>query len=81
MGDTRTGYDAPAAVHDGLFEQRGEYSPREIVTSYRDLAGEADDPVLGVAVNTVQMYPGLLDAGLDVDGIDGSVESLERLRS
>lgn len=50
------------------------------IAFYRTLAEEAPGPALELGVGTGRVYLELLDAGLDVDGIDVSEGSLDQLR-
>lgn len=50
------------------------------VRFYRELAREADGPVLEVGVGTGRIYLELLADGIDVDGIDVSAEMVAQLR-
>jgi SAM-dependent methyltransferase len=68
-------YDSPE-LYDLLFE------PFDFDASYwLKAAREAGGPVLEVGCGTGRILLRLLEAGLDVDGLDASAPMLERLRS
>lgn len=74
--DAREYFDATAEFYDAQYgaDQGGD---REF---YRELAVEADGPVLEVGCGTGRIYLDLLRAGVDADGIDVSEEMLAVLR-
>jgi SAM-dependent methyltransferase len=79
MDDAGEFFDPFARVYDArMTDQDG--MPVDDVAFYRDLAREADGPALEVGVGTGRVYLELLDAGLDVDGVDLSPGMLERCR-
>jgi len=53
---------------------------REDVAFYRDRARETAGPVLELACGTGRIYLDVLEAGVDVDGLDASAGSLSLLR-
>ena len=67
-------FDDLAAFYDAVHEHQSD------VAFYRDLAREADGPVLEVGCGTGRIYLELLRAGIDADGIDVSSDSMEVLR-
>lgn len=69
-------FDATAAFYDAVYDadQEGDRA------FYRDLAVEADGPVLEVGCGTGRIYLELLRAGVDADGIDLSAAMLDVLR-
>lgn len=75
MADAATFYDVWADVYDDELGDR-ELSDRAF---YRDLAGEADGPVLEVGCGTGRIYLDLLRDSVDADGIDVSRDSLDVL--
>jgi SAM-dependent methyltransferase len=75
MADAATFYDVWADVYDDELGDR-ELSDRAF---YRDLAREADGPVLEVGCGTGRIYLDLLRDGVDADGIDVSRDSLDEL--
>jgi SAM-dependent methyltransferase len=80
MDDAGEFFDPFAAVYDARMDDQ-DGMPVGDVPFYRDLASEAVGPVLEVGVGTGRVYLELLDAGLDVDGVDLSTGMLERLRA
>lgn len=69
-------FDATAEFYDAQYgdDQGGDRA------FYRDLAVEADGPVLEVGCGTGRIYLDLLRAGVDADGIDVSEGMLDVLR-
>lgn len=69
-------FDATAEYYDAQYDadQGGD------VAFYRELAVEADGPVLEVGCGTGRVYLELLRAGVDADGIDLSAAMLDVLR-
>lgn len=67
-------FDATAEYYDVQYEDLGD---REF---YRELAIEADGPVLEVGCGTGRIYLDLLAAGVDADGFDLSEGMLDVLR-
>ena len=74
--DAREYFDVTAEFYDAQYgaDQGGD---REF---YRELAVEADGPVLEVGCGTGRIYLDLLRAGVDADGIDVSEKMLAVLR-
>lgn len=73
--DTGAYFDETAPFYDAHFPQLGDEQ------FYRDLAAEADGPVLEVGCGTGRIYLELLADGVDADGIDlsaGMLAELER---
>lgn len=83
MDDAGTFFDLFARVYDVRMERLADGSMPTVrdVAFYRELAEAAGRPALEVGVGTGRVYLELLDAGLDVDGVDLSTGMLERLRS
>lgn len=71
-------FDADAAVYDARVDD--PQWTADDAEFYRSLAADADGPALEVGVGTGRVYLELLDAGLDVDGVDVSDRMLDRLR-
>ncbi len=69
-------FDATAAFYDAKYDadQGGD------LAFYRELALEADGPVVEVGCGTGRIYLDLLRAGVDADGIDLSAAMLDVLR-
>lgn len=67
-------FDEIAAFYDDY------YGDQDDAAFYRDLAREADGPVLEVGCGTGRVYLELLRADIEADGIDVSSESLAVLR-
>ena len=75
--DRETSYhDETARFYDAFYRERDLND----VDFYVERAKAADGPVLEVACGTGRVYLDLLEAGVDVDGFDGSPEMLNRLR-
>ncbi len=65
-----------AAFMDTVFR----VADRDDVDYYRDRAQAADGPVLELGCGTGRIYLDLLEAGIDIDGLDLSAASLAYLR-
>ncbi|WP_247002074.1 class I SAM-dependent methyltransferase [Halosolutus gelatinilyticus] len=76
--ETSDYYDDIAAFYDAAYQQQA--SVEGDLEFYRDLAIEADSPVLEVGCGTGRIYLELLRAGVDADGIDVSDGMLATLR-
>ncbi|MFC4543383.1 class I SAM-dependent methyltransferase [Halosolutus amylolyticus] len=68
-------FDDLAAFYDAVHDQQADD-----VAFYRNLAREADGPVLEVGCGTGRIYLELLRDGVDADGIDVASEPLDVLR-
>lgn len=68
-------FDAWAEFYDADYEEQDIGD----IEFYRELAREADGPVLEVGCGTGRVYLELLRAGIDADGFDISEEMLEEL--
>lgn len=82
MDDAGEFFDPFARIYDVRVERPSDGSMPTVrdVDFYRDLAVETDGPALEIGVGTGRVYLELLDAGLDVDGVDLSTGMLDRLR-
>ncbi|MDJ1432058.1 class I SAM-dependent methyltransferase [Halostagnicola sp. A-GB9-2] len=69
-------FDETAAFYDAVYDESVDGD----LEFYRDLAREADGPVLEVGCGTGRIYLELLRDGVDADGIDISSSMLEILR-
>ncbi|GAB7020555.1 class I SAM-dependent methyltransferase [Halostagnicola bangensis] len=69
-------FDETAAFYDAVYDESVDGD----LEFYRDLAREADGPVLEVGCGTGRIYLELLRDGVDADGIDISSGMLEILR-
>ncbi len=72
-------FDRFAAFYDAVYDQQAGVVEDD-VAFYRELAADADGPVLEVGCGTGRVYLELLRAGIDADGIDVSSGMLEVLR-
>lgn len=73
----RDGYRG-AAAH--FYDVHARESDRDDAVFYRELATEADGPVLELACGTGRVYLDLLRCGVDADGLDRSPDALAVLR-
>lgn len=69
-------FDETARFYDAIYRERDLND----VDFYVERAKNTDGPVLEVACGTGRVYLELLEAGVDVDGFDGSPEMLNQLR-
>lgn len=79
MDDDAAFFDAMAAYYDDRHRSGDDAMPAD-VRFYRDLVADADGPALELGVGTGRVSLELLEADLDVDGIDVSTGMLDVLR-
>jgi len=72
-----SGYDEE---HTLLYEVQMAHTDRGDVAFYREVAGDADGPVLELGCGTGRISLELLADGVDVDGLDASPAALSVLR-